>query len=146
VWKKLCKGLYLSQNFKNLTNHLPIHAQSHEKVFSHISRHLKLLPVFLDGCLQFESTYIQGPNIISLCGFFKHPKTRTRDLHPIPQTVFNISFLGAFANLRKATVSFVMSVRMEQLGSRWTDLHKTLSALFRKSVEKFQSFIKIGHE
>jgi hypothetical protein len=39
-------------------------------------------------------------------------------------------FLGAFTKLRKATFSFVISVRpsvrisvrMEQLGSRWTDL------------------------
>jgi hypothetical protein len=35
-------------------------------------------------------------------------------------------FLGAFAKLLKATVSFVMSVcppaRMEQLGSYWTDV------------------------
>jgi len=34
-------------------------------------------------------------------------------------------FLGVFAKLRKATISFVMSVRpsvcMEQLGSHWTD-------------------------
>jgi len=36
-------------------------------------------------------------------------------------------FLGPFAKLRKATLSFVMSVRpsvcMEQLGSYWTELH-----------------------
>jgi len=33
-------------------------------------------------------------------------------------------FLGAFAKLQKATISFVMSVRMEQLGSHWTDFHE----------------------
>jgi len=37
-------------------------------------------------------------------------------------------FLGAFAKLRKVTISFIMfvrlSVRMEQLGYRWTDFHK----------------------
>jgi hypothetical protein len=36
-------------------------------------------------------------------------------------------FLGAFAKLRKATVSFIMpvhpSARMEQLGSQWTDFY-----------------------
>jgi hypothetical protein len=36
--------------------------------------------------------------------------------------------LGAFAKLQKATDSFVMSirlsVRMEQLGSHWTDFHE----------------------
>ena len=37
-------------------------------------------------------------------------------------------FLGAFATFRKANMSFVMSVRlsirMEQLGSHWTDFHE----------------------
>jgi hypothetical protein len=36
--------------------------------------------------------------------------------------------LGAFAELRKATISFVISLRlparMEQLGSYWTDFHE----------------------
>jgi len=38
--------------------------------------------------------------------------------------------LGAFAELRKATICYVMSVRlpvlvsMEQLGSHWTDFHE----------------------
>ena len=50
--------------------------------------------------------------------------------------------LGAFAKLRKATISFVMSVRMEQLGSRPTDLHKMLSTLFRKPVKKIQVSLK----
>jgi len=43
-------------------------------------------------------------------------------------------FLGAFAKLRKVTISFIMSiclsvppsVRMEQLGSHWTDFHEIL--------------------
>ena len=38
-------------------------------------------------------------------------------------------FLGAFAKSRKATISFVKSVcpsvRMQQLGSHWTDFDKT---------------------
>ena len=38
-----------------------------------------------------------------------------------------VSFLGAFAKLRKVAISFVMSdcpsVRMEQLGFHWTDIH-----------------------
>ena len=40
----------------------------------------------------------------------------------------NALFLGAFAKLLKATISFVtsvcLSVRMEQLGSHWTDFHE----------------------
>jgi hypothetical protein len=38
------------------------------------------------------------------------------------------SFLGAFAKLRIATISFFVpvhsSVGMEQLGSKWTDYHE----------------------
>jgi hypothetical protein len=38
------------------------------------------------------------------------------------------TILGAFAKLRKATVSFIMSVcpsvAMEQLDSHWTDFHE----------------------
>ena len=33
-------------------------------------------------------------------------------------------FLGPIEKLRKATITFVMSVRMEQLGRYWTDLHE----------------------
>ena len=43
--------------------------------------------------------------------------------------------LGAFATLRKATISFV---RTEQLGIQSTDLHEILySTIVRKSVRKF---------
>jgi hypothetical protein len=39
-------------------------------------------------------------------------------------------FAGAFAKLRKTTISFVMpvrpSVRMEQLGFHWMDFHEIL--------------------
>ena len=59
--------------------------------------------------------------------------------------------LGAFARLRKATISFVMSVclslrpsvHMEQLGSHWTDFDETWYLSFlRKSVEKIQMSLK----
>ena len=41
--------------------------------------------------------------------------------------------------MRKATVSFVMSVHMKQLGSHWTDFHETwYFSSFRKSVGKIQ--------
>jgi hypothetical protein len=57
------------------------------------------------------------------------------------------AFLVAFGKLRKATTSCVMSVllsvRMEQLGSNWTDFHETcyLSSC-RRSVEKIQVSLK----
>ena len=38
--------------------------------------------------------------------------------------------LSAFAELRNATISFVMSVRMEQVDSHWTDIHVFFSLVF----------------
>jgi hypothetical protein len=72
-------------------------------------------------------------------------------------------FSGAFAKLRKATISFAMCIcvcvcvclsvclpaclpgRMEHLSSDWTDFHEvTHLSIFRKSVEKIQGFLKSG--
>jgi hypothetical protein len=56
-------------------------------------------------------------------------------------------FLGSFAKLRKATLSFVMSVRpivrMEQPGSHWADFYEIwYFSIFRKSVEKIEVSLK----
>jgi hypothetical protein len=55
----------------------------------------------------------------------------------------NGQFLGAFVKLRKATISFVMSVclsvRMQQLGSHWQDFDETRHFsffFFQSSVEE----------
>jgi len=59
-----------------------------------------------------------------------------------------LSVLGALAKLRKATISFYHvsarpSVRMEQLGSHWTDFREILHlSFFRKSVDKIQVSLK----
>jgi len=43
------------------------------------------------------------------------------------QQIFSLQFSGAFAKLRKATIIFIMSVclsvRVEKLGSHWTNFH-----------------------
>jgi hypothetical protein len=64
------------------------------------------------------------------------------------------TFLGEFAELRKATASFVifllsvcLSARplvcMEQFGSNWTDFYKFWRfSIFRKSTEKIQISLK----
>jgi hypothetical protein len=59
----------------------------------------------------------------------------------------NITILGAFAKLRKTTLSFVMSVcpsvRTEQLGPQWMGFLKIGSLIIlRKSVEKIQVSLK----
>jgi hypothetical protein len=48
----------------------------------------------------------------------------------------SMSFLGAFAKFRKATLSSSPSVRMERLSSHRTDCLKICLRIFRKSVEK----------
>jgi hypothetical protein len=58
-----------------------------------------------------------------------------------------LSFFSAFAKLRKTTISFIMSVRppvrMEQIGSHWTNFHEFwYLSIFRKSVEKVQVSLK----
>jgi hypothetical protein len=35
----------------------------------------------------------------------------------------SVPILGAFEKLRKVTICFVMSILVEQLGSKWTDFH-----------------------
>jgi len=48
-------------------------------------------------------------------------------------------FLGALEKLLKVTISFVVSVRMEQLGSNWTDFQEIrYLRIFRKPVKKIQ--------
>ena len=53
----------------------------------------------------------------------------------------NVELWGALAKLRKATLNFVMSVRLpvrkEQIVSHWTDLHEICYlSIFGKSVDK----------
>ena len=61
----------------------------------------------------------------------------------ITHYLFCFCLSGAFAKLRKATLSFVVSVRpfgrMEQLGFHWTDFHEIwYLSILKKSVTKIQ--------
>jgi hypothetical protein len=56
-------------------------------------------------------------------------------------------FFGAFAKLRKDTISFAMSIRLSvrihKHGSHWTDCHEVwYLRIFRKSVEKLHVSLK----
>jgi len=64
-------------------------------------------------------------------------------------------FLGAFTKLRKATLSFIMSVClsfrpsvfMEQLSSHWTNFNEIWYCnIFQKSLEKNSNFIEMWQE
>ena len=49
--------------------------------------------------------------------------------------------------LASSCLSVRPSVRMDQLGSHWTDIHENLYLrIFGKYIEKIQVFIKIGQE
>ena len=78
---------------------------------------------------------------------------------PAPRWIFfkihcwnnEAAFFGAFAMLRKATMSLVvsvcLSVGMDQIGSRWTDFHEIwYLSIFRKSCLENSSLIKIRKE
>jgi len=56
-------------------------------------------------------------------------------------SLYFIDFVGEFAKFKKSTTSFIMSVclsvRMEQLGSHWTDFHE---------IFEFDYFSKICRE
>ena len=54
-----------------------------------------------------------------------------------------IVFLDAFLKFRKATINFDVSVRMEQLGSNWTDFRRIwYLRFFRQSIGKIQVLLK----
>jgi hypothetical protein len=56
-----------------------------------------------------------------------------------------MTVLGAFAELRKGTISFMscLSVRMEYLGYHWTDFNEALYLKFlQKSIERFHVLLK----
>ena len=83
------------------------------------SRHIILLLLWLRNSRLYPALNIVAATIFCcriLTGVTSVQQT-------IPQAIRE-QFLGAFAKLRNATISFVMSVRMEQLGSYWTDFHE----------------------
>jgi hypothetical protein len=66
--------------------------------------------------------------------------------HLFPYTTLTEWFLGAFAELQKVTISFVMSVRpsvrMEQLSYHWKDFHEN-DFFFEKICPETSNFLKI---
>ena len=81
------------------------------------------------------------------------PTALPRWVNAVPISVIRFGSLGPFKKLRKATVCFVMSVslcpsvRMEQLGSSWTDFPQIFySNIFSKIYRENSRVIKTGQE
>jgi hypothetical protein len=101
---------------------------------------------------QFVPVIFEPPCISPYTRWFKYDRNKLTCLHKIPvifEPPCSISWLvfRSFAKFRKATIRFATSVRpsvrMEKLGSHWTDFHKILYLLmFRQSVEKIQVSLK----
>jgi len=51
------------------------------------------------------------------------PSKIFHEFHSAPINL-SLSFVGALAKLRKATINFVSPVRMKHRGSHYTDIHK----------------------
>ena len=71
----------------------------------------------LDGCE--KSCLPTGPDPRTVQGVASRYTAYSIPAHIVLK--YGSQFLGAFAKLRKATISFV---RVEQLGSHWTDFHE----------------------
>jgi hypothetical protein len=97
--------------------------------------------------------------VLYVCGFTKYEMCNctqpTPSFHTFSQFYFlsriliyistlTVQFLGEFAKLRKATIIFVMPVRMEKFSSHWTDFDKTsyIGFFFWTPVEKIQVSFK----
>ena len=82
------------------------------------------------------------PNTLSPCSFLI---VTDQVPHHYIKEEENYILLGAFPKSRKATISFVMSVRpsvlLEHLGSHWTDFHDILR-IYRQFVEKLKFAMK----
>jgi hypothetical protein len=73
---------------------------------------VKIVGVYTDG-------FVKSVNTLS--GKLQGLRT-LKQVGPIFTAV--LCFLGDSAKLREATISFVMSVHMEQLGSYWRDINE----------------------
>jgi len=69
------------------------------------------------------TVFLFGRKVAGVCSW---PHTYMQCLSVLDTDIFPL--IGAFTKLRKVTISFVMilrlSVRMEQIGSHWTDFHE----------------------
>jgi hypothetical protein len=82
-----------------------------------------------------------GRGVASVNQTRPHCVNQMEETHSKPLATKGHHFIGAFAKLRKATISFVMlvrpSVRTEQLGSHWSYFIEIwYLRIFRKYFEK----------
>ena len=98
-------------------------------------------------CIPIADQNNNKKNFISTSDFLKFGSIKcTADLKLLRhfEVIFcggRVRSVGAFANLRKVTISFVTSVSMEQLGCHWTDFHERLYSSIFRSCRENSSFI-----
>ena len=87
-------------------------------------------------CIKCRRTWGSGHNSCYSCSSNVPRFHLCKLIHPL-------NFFAAFVKSRKATISFVMSVRMDHLGSRWKDFHEVwyLSIFFENLYRKFKFYL-----
>ena len=102
------------------------------------------------ACVQNLKFLVVKPGGTGSALRFKRSKMHMADSKPTFSSGFCdlcLSFLSSLATLRKASISYGMSVclcrsvRVEHLGSHWTDFHEIwYLSIFRKPVKKCQFY------
>ena len=117
-----------NRSLRNIGSYVPNYTMSHPNTQQSSGRGYSLRPVpqSHQGCSQSVAKLapIAAPKTYQLS-----LNTAVYQLSLLEAPLFSSSlFIGAVAELRKATISFVMfvrlSVHMEQLGSHWTGFHE----------------------
>jgi len=100
--------------------------QSHKQT-SKQAQHYALLRQQLCQDKHLPSCKTQTVGLLRPCDDVVATTLKQANLASLPLLARMVSSLDAFARIRIATINFVMSVRpsvrMEKLGSHWTDFH-----------------------
>ena len=92
-------------------------------LLSELATYLSVRKVFVPQSAGF--TYLKQKNKhinnLNLIGYFIYPSFNIQQLYILPIQQLRVLVLSGFAKLRKATVSFVMSVRLSAWKNSGTD-------------------------
>jgi len=96
--------------------------------------------LYVSPGLTLKKFYVLPTQCTCIYVFCMDLRKKKQRLFPYTALTDWFLFLGEFAKLREASISFAISVRLsawEQLGSHWMDFHEiSYLIIFRKSVQK----------